>query len=117
MAAENAGGDSLWLRTDAGTWSRPEQCELLVGFAATLAEDLFRAARLQTVAIDAESPLPVRRVRDLELLLDRLAVARPLPEVPPLGDALSAKLNVMTFAPEGARGVAAYVDGQKAASI
>ena len=117
MAAENAEGYSLWLRTDAGTWSRPEQFELLIGFAATLAEDLFRAARLQAVAIDAETPLPVRRVRDLELLLDRLAVARPLPEVPPLGDALPAKLNVMTFAPEGARGVAAYVDGQKAASL
>jgi hypothetical protein len=28
-----------------------------------------------------------------------------------------AKQNVMTFAPDGTRGVAAFVDGQKAASV
>ena len=31
-------------------------------------------------------------------------------------EAWVARKNVMTFAPDGARGVAAYVDGQKAAS-
>jgi uncharacterized protein (DUF58 family) len=117
MAAETAEGYSLWLRTDAGIWSRFEQFELLIGLAATLAEDLFRAGRLLSVAIDAEPPMPVRRVHDLELLLDKLAVAKPLVEAAATGEIMAARQNVMTFAPEGARGVAAFVDGQKVASI
>jgi uncharacterized protein (DUF58 family) len=117
MAAESVEGYSLWLRTDAATWTRAEQFELLIKFAATVAEDFFRSGKLVMAAIDAEPPMPMRRLRDLELLLDRLAVAHPLPEVPATGDLVAAKQNVMTFAPDGARGVAAYVDGQKAASI
>jgi uncharacterized protein (DUF58 family) len=117
MAAESIEGFSLWLRTDAGIWARSEQFELLIGFTATMAEDLFRAGRLLTVAIDAEPPIPVRRVHDLEVLLDKLAVVRPVAEAAIAGEYAAAKQNVMTFAPEGARGVAAFVDGQKAASI
>lgn len=116
FGAETAEGYSLWLRTDAGVWEREEQFELLVSFVATLAEDLFRGGRLTSVAIDAESPSPVRRVHDLELFLDKLAVVKPRPGAPAAGEWQVAKLNVMTFAPDGARGVAAYVDGQKAAS-
>ena len=117
MAAESAEGYSLWLRTDAGIWSRPEQFELLISLVATLAEDLFRAGRLQAVAIDDGVPMPTRRVHDLELLLDKLALARPRVEAAPAGEFHVAKQNVMTFAPEGARGVAAYIDGQMAASV
>lgn len=117
FAAETAEGYSLWLRTDAGVWTRPEQFELLVSFVATLAEDLFRAGRLTGVAINAEPPAPVRRVHDLELFLDKLAVVQPSSEtVSGAEQAQVAKRNVMTFAPEGARGVAAFVDGQVAAS-
>jgi uncharacterized protein (DUF58 family) len=117
MAAETAEGFSVWLRTDAGVWSRPEQFELLIGFMATVAEDLFRAGRLQNVAIDAEPPMPIRRVHDLEMLLDKLAIVRPLAEAAFVEDVHVAKQNVMTFVPEGTRGIAAFVDGQKAASI
>jgi uncharacterized protein (DUF58 family) len=116
FAAESAEGYSLWLRTDAGMWPHPAQFELLMSFAATLAEDLFRVGRLQTVAIDAELPFPVRRVHDLELWLNKLAVARPTETATPGCDVIVARQNVMTFAPEGARGVAAFVDGQQAAS-
>jgi uncharacterized protein (DUF58 family) len=117
MAAETAEGYSLWLRTDAGVWTRPEQFEVLVGFAATLAEDLFRAGRLLGTAIDAEPPVAVRRVHDLESFLDRLATIAPAEEAAGRAEEMAvAKRSVMTFAPEGARGVAAYVDGQKAAS-
>jgi uncharacterized protein (DUF58 family) len=125
LAAETAEGYSLWVRTDAGVWSRPEQFEVLVSFAATLAEDLFRAGRLLGVAINAEPPIQVRRVHDLELFLDKLAVVQPITDVLATGAArtdaadqpfLVTKQNVMTFAPDGARGVMAYVDGQKAAS-
>jgi uncharacterized protein (DUF58 family) len=117
FAAERAEGYAIWLRTDAGMWPHPEQFELLVSFAATLAEDLFRAGRLVSVAIDADAPVPVRRGHDLELWLDKLAVARPTESAATAGDRVIAKQNVMTFAPEGARGVAAFVDGQKAASV
>lgn len=116
FAAESAEGYSLWLRTDAEIWSRPEQFELLINFTATLAEDLFRAGRLRSVAIDAGAPVPVRRVHDLELLLDRLAVMNPVAEARPPEDYQVTKQNVMTFVPDGARGVAAIVDGQTAAS-
>jgi uncharacterized protein (DUF58 family) len=127
LAAESAEGYSLWLRTDAGTWTRAEQFETLISFVATLAEDLFRGGRLLGVAIDAERPMAVRRVHDLELFLDKLAVLRPVDEAIPVAPGsvegvddqnlyLVAKQNVMTFAPDGPRGVIAYVDGQKAAS-
>jgi uncharacterized protein (DUF58 family) len=131
FAAESAEGYSLWLRTDAGLWVQAEQFEVLISFVATLAEDLFRVGRLLGVAIDAEAPVPVRRVHDLELFLDKLAVLAPVEDVIGGGEAAVrapamaadggrvpavAKQNVMTFAPEGPRGVAAYVDGQKAAS-
>jgi len=81
FAQESAEGLSLWLRTDAGAWPRPEQFELLVSFAASVAEDLFRAGRLLDVAIDAEPPGPVRRVHELERLLDRLAYVQPRSEI------------------------------------
>lgn len=116
FAAESAEGFSLWLRTDAEVWGRPEQFELLVSFCATLAEDLFRAGRLLTVALDDEPPAPVRRVPDLEAFLDKLAVVRPRGTAAPAGSWSVEKQNVMTFAPDGARGVAAFVDGKKAAS-
>ncbi len=131
FAAESAEGYSLWLRTDAGVWTRPDQFEVLVSFAATLAEDLFRAGRLTGVALNGEAAVAVRRVHDLELFLNKLAVVRPIDDatapapgtvggreegelVP--GSLLANKHHVMTFAPEGVRGVAAYVDGHKAAS-
>src|SRR5204863_4313214 len=130
FSAESAEGYSLWLRTDAGVWVHEEQFEVLVSFVATLAEDLFRAGRLTGVAVNAEPPVPVRRVHDLELFLDKLAVVRPVQKAigsaapfsksgEPRSDSAAPpiqaiKHNVMTFAPEGARGVAAYVDGQKA---
>ena len=71
--------------------------------------------------IDDEPPVPIRRVNDLETLLDRLALVEPRKEAGP-GTAVAAteptkaKRNVLTFAPDGARGVAAYVDGEKTAT-
>lgn len=116
FAAESTEGYSLWLRSDAGVWPHPDQFEVLISFVATLAEDFFRIGRLQRVAIDADPPMSIRRVHDLESFLDRLAVLQPRDEVlAPATDRI-AQQNLMTFAPEGARGVAAHVDGQLAAS-
>ena len=131
FAAESTEGFLFWLETDAAVWSRPEQFELLASFAATLAEDLFRVGQLAAAALDAEAPLPVRRVRDLELLLDRLAIMQPRGKqdvggVPSPRDVIQRgggtpptrfnRKNLLTFAPDGARGVAAFVDGEKTAT-
>ncbi|PTX97781.1 DUF58 domain-containing protein [Opitutus sp. ER46] len=116
FAAETTQGHTVWLRTDAETWPRPEQFELLVGFAATLIEDLFRENRLLAVAINAEPPLAGQRVRDLEQILDRLAVLQPTPAARAGTVRPMAPRNLLTFAPEGSRGVGALVDGQRVAS-
>jgi uncharacterized protein (DUF58 family) len=128
FAAESQETFALWLQTSADVWTRPEQFELLVSFAATLAEDLFRAGRLVSVAIDARPPRPVRRVRDFESFLDELALVQPATEATgayaraepgaggPARPASAARKNVITFAPDGANGVAAHVDGEKTAA-
>jgi uncharacterized protein (DUF58 family) len=117
FSAESIPRFSLWLGTDAGVWTRPEQFELLVSFAGTLAEDLFRTGQLIAVAINDERPVPVRRLRDLELFLDRLAEVERVGtgSRSPFAEKRRSK-NILMFAPDGARGVAAYVDGEKTAS-
>jgi uncharacterized protein (DUF58 family) len=119
FSAESSEVCSIWLTTDAAVWTSPDQFELLMSFAATLAQDLFCAGRLQSAAIDAGPQVAMRRVADLESFLDRLAEARPLPAA--RGAAAAAemgrqRLNIMTFEPEGARGVAAFINGNKAAA-
>lgn len=107
----------VWLNTGDGLWRNSAQFELLCSFAGTVAEDLFRASRLEAVAIDRESPRAVRSVRDVEAFLDRIALLEPSDR--PSSFAPHARLrgpNIMTFVPEGSRGVAAYVDGEKAAA-
>lgn len=129
FAAESQEAFVLWLQTAAGVWARPEQFELLVSFAATLAEDLFRSGKLISVALNGRPPQPVRRVRDFESFLDELAVVQPVtdadgispPRKHPAADEgtrrpSAGKKNVITFAPDGVRGVAAYVDGEKTAA-
>ncbi len=124
FAAESSEGLALWVRTGAEEWPGREQFERLVSFAATLAEDLFRAGRLQTVALDEAAPVAVRHVRDLEGWLDRLAVVEVRKDsvvggAPAAGGVrapMMGRKNLLTFAPDGAHGVAAYLDGNKAAA-
>lgn len=124
FSSEQQEGYSLRLDTSADLWPRAEQFEQLCRFAATLAEDLFTTGRLGTIAFDLESPRLVRSVRDLEAFFDRLAQLETRrtsgrPSAPPFsgagGEAARGRLT-LTFAPEGTRGVAAYVNGQKAAA-
>lgn len=124
FSAESSEGCTLWLETGPARWTRPEQFELCLSLVATLAEDLFRRGELVRVAIDGEAPLPVRSIHDLEAFLDRLAALPPVqtegrdpaPGESVRGAAGGGRRNLMTFAPDGARGVVAYLDGTKAAS-
>ena len=130
---ESSEGFALWLRTTAEEWPQASQFELLVSFVATLAEDLFRAGRLRTVAINDDAPVAVRHVRDLEAFLDRLATVEVVKDlsvggVPsPRGEEVAGggtrptgmghgRKKMLTFAPEGGHGVVAYIDGNKAAA-
>jgi len=118
FSAEHSQAYALCLPTESSMWPRPEQFELLLGLAATLAEDLFREEALDSISIDGEPPRLVRRVADLESFLDRLAEARPSGSVPSQAPARARgdRPSVLTFAPDGPRGIAAYVDGIKAAA-
>jgi uncharacterized protein (DUF58 family) len=117
-AAETQTGYALWMRTSAADWKRPAQFELMCSLAATMAEDYFRAGRLSSVAFDDEAPAPVRRMQDLERFLDRVALVKPTDVSYQTAAAYptARRSNVLTFSPDGARGVIAYVDGEKAAT-
>jgi uncharacterized protein (DUF58 family) len=114
------GVEGFTLRVDAAAerWPRPEQFELGLSLAATLAEDLFRLDRLQAVAIGNEPAQAVRRRRDVEAFLDRLAVLEPVASAragEAGGRAVSAR-RVLMIEPQGPRGVAALIDGKIAAT-
>ena len=122
FAAESAEGFFLRVDTPPGRWPREEQFELLCSFAATLAEDLFTDGQLAGVAVNDQAPVMVRRVRDVEAFLDLLALLEwkpalesrdPKPEIP-----YPARVwrQVITFAPDGLHGIAAFVDGEKTAT-
>ncbi len=120
FSTEGLEGFTLRVDSDAAIWSRPEQFELALSLAATLAEDLFRSERLQAVVIDDEPPAVVRRLRDVEGFLDRLAQLEPAPR--PRGrssapfPAKPAGRRLLHLEPQGPRGVAAILDGKLAAS-
>ncbi len=119
FAAESHDGYVLQLDTPATVWPRAEQFDLLCRLAGTMAEDLFATGRLRGVRFDAGPLFDIRRQRDVEAFLDRLATLQPErnhrgnrgePAKPARHN------NLITFAPDGPRGVAAYVNGSKTAS-
>lgn len=126
FSAESAEGFSIWVDPSADRWFRPEQFELLMSLAGSLAEDLFREGRLDSVLVADGPSRRVRRLGDVEAFLDELAVLQPVPvripddagSITPTTAACRGKLlrNLLTFAPDGVSGVAAYLDGQKAAA-
>lgn len=118
FAAESVDGFALAVEPEAAVWSGGEQFERLCSFAATLAEDLFAEGRLRGVSVSGQW-IDTRRMRDVEAFLDRLAKLSPEGRAVPrdsLGHSRPSSRNLITFAPEGARGVTAYVDGVPTAS-
>jgi uncharacterized protein (DUF58 family) len=116
FAAESHDGYILRIDTPAAVWTRPEQFELLCSFAGTLAEDLYASGRLRGVVLNHGPLIETRRIRDLEVLLDALATLQPVEAAAAGSRENGTTKNVITFAPEGARGVCAYVDGRQTAS-
>lgn len=116
FSADNEENYTLWLTAPAALWKKDEQFETLCSFAATLAEDLFKQGKLEAVVLGDEVAVPIRAVRDLEAFLDRLALLQPDSDERTAPASRPALKNVLTFAPEGSRGIVAYVDGEKAAS-
>ena len=129
FAAESHDGYVLRLDTPAAVWTHPEQFELLCSFVGTLAEDLYASGRLRGLTLNGGPLIETRRIRDLEELLNQLALLQPVAidggGVPSPREASSQRgggtppptsKNTITFAPEGARGVIAHVDGRQTAS-
>ena len=114
-ATEGAQTFALWLESAESVWTRPEQFELLCRFAGSLAEDLFRIGRLDSVAVDAEAPLLVRRLRDVETWRDRLAVLEP----GTAGRRARPRVRgaLLTFEPDGERGICARLGQEIAARV
>lgn len=116
FSSEGCDGVTLWLQTPSDLWVRPDQFETLVSLAATMAEDLFRTGRLLATAINNEVPRPIRKLRDLELFLDQLALVEPVSPGNSGADIAARRRNLLTFHPDGMRSVNAHIDGLKAAS-
>lgn len=115
FAAEAHDGYAMRLDASATLWPRAEQFELACSLAATLAEDLFAGERLAAAVLRDGTVAEIRQVRDLELWLDELARLETVEQTAPRPVWVS-RLPLITFAPEGARGVGAYVDGRQIAS-
>jgi len=124
-AAESGELFFLWVDVSKSRWSQSEQFELLCSFAASLAEDLFKLGRLRAAAVGDDAWRPIHQSRDLEFFLDRLAIAEPS-EIEAMATVSAGPLqrrgdrsrlrNVISFRAEGARGVVAYVNGERTAT-
>jgi uncharacterized protein (DUF58 family) len=130
FAAESLDGYSLQVDAAGPEWGRAEQAERLCSLAGTLAEDLFAEGRLEAVRVGSGEWIATRRVRDVEAFLDLLArwqVTESGTSLISVGEDRGERVllagapggrrrNLITFAPEGAHGVTAYVDGVATAS-
>lgn len=114
LLAENHSGFYIHVESPASVWHRPDQFEQLCSLAATLAEDLFRSGQLVGAIINDRPALQIRRVTELELFLDQLAVLETVDHYRP-GRGGPAR-NVISFEPGQPEGVHAFIRGQKAAS-
>jgi len=111
---ENQRGYFLHIETPLVVWERAVQFERMCSLAASMAEDLFRQGQLLGAVINNGSPILTRRLTDLELLLDQLAVLEPIEHLD--GGRQLPLRNVITFQPMQREGVYAVLRGRTAAS-
>ncbi len=114
LLAENQRGYFISIETPVLIWENPGQFEQMCSLAASLAEDLFRQGQLVGAVINDGPPILTRRVADLELFLDQLAVVEPVEHFG--GGRVLPLRNVITFEPGRPEGVHAILRGRKAAS-
>lgn len=112
-AAEAVEGYALRVCTEAARWPRPVQFELLLSVASALAEHFYRCGRLHSFALGADPAFAVRCLSDLERALDALALAEPGPPMP----AAAGEGEIVTFTPEGSRGVVAWAGRERLAVL
>lgn len=112
LAQDGESGFHLWINPDSDMWSEA-QLETLCSLACAMSEDLFHAARLETVQIGNQEPISVRSLRDLHEFFDALAKMECLPSTTGQRPEVWHR-NVISFKPCGESGVAIYVDDTQA---
>jgi len=110
FAQEGLSGYHVFVDPDARQWE-PEAFERLCRLAGSLAEDLFHQGRLETVQVAGESPVQVKGIRELHEFFDVLAR---LERRGSAGSAPHAGTRRIHFKPEGAEGIAIFLDDERA---
>lgn len=105
---------SLYLESSRSLWPTEESFERFCAFAATLVEDLFRLGRIGSVIIDQDPPRRLSSAREVETLLDLLAVLQPGGQAPRPLHSLALKSLVALRPVDG--NLHALLDGQIIAS-
>ncbi|MEM8550512.1 MAG: DUF58 domain-containing protein [Verrucomicrobiota bacterium] len=113
-AEENHDGYIIYVACSSALWQEGEQLDKLCAFAASLAEDLFRAGRLIATAINDQQMIPVKRLHDLQAFMRELAMIKPQDQVNPPTE-LSVP-NVIHFRPGSGTEVTAHLEGNAVGS-
>lgn len=109
MAEENRDGYVLFVESPSALWPDADTFERLCSFAASLAEDLFREGRLLGFAVNDEPVQPLKRLHDLQIFLERLALLELTDHYSAAPD--SGGRNLITFRPGLGGEVYAYLGG------
>lgn len=121
LAQEGESGFHLRLDLTAAHWSSA-QIETLCSAACALAEDLFRAGRLETAGVGQGETTAVRGLRELHDFFDQLALLeRPTAGSPRGGVEMRSngsrtveRRNTITFRPLGEGGISIHINGTQA---
>ncbi len=111
FAREGLSGYHLFVEPDPAVWDG-EGFERLCRLLGSLAEDLFHAGRLETVQVAGAHPMAVKTIRELHEFFDVLSELEPSAGV--RGSHPAARTNLVRLRPEGAKGIAIYVDDERA---
>ncbi len=105
------GEDGYHLRVDPfGEWA-PDTFEALCSVAASLADDLFHAGKLETVGIVGEVPRQARSIRELHEFYNQLALLETAPAAHRPEAERRQRRNTIRFRAKGAEGgIAILVD-------